>query len=169
VPPDLTVPETDQRFSMPGTDGEKAANYSEYTRNKAEQPCVNPAPVAPVEAATAPKQIAKLLDGKGGKRIQLDEPFDRSWRRVGLALDQAHIAVTDKDRSKGIYFVSVPTKDKKQAADLQVTVRETKTGSEVAVVGGAGKADAEAAQLLETVFKNLEERKPSNGMPPSDG
>jgi outer membrane protein assembly factor BamC len=171
VPPDLTVPEADQRYTIPGTEGEKAANYSEYSRKKAEQPCVNPAPVAPVAAAPAPaaKQIATLQDGKGGKRIQLDEPFDRSWRRIGLALDQARIAVTDKDRSKGIYFASVLAKDKKKTAEYQVILRETKTGSEVVVVNSAGKTDAGAAQLLDVVYQNLEEKNPAQGMPPSDG
>lgn len=167
VPPDLTVPETDQRYTIPGTDGEKVANYSEYNKKKAEQPCVNPAPVAPVEADAAPVLNAKLQESKGVKRIQLGEPFDRSWRRIGLALEQASIKVTDKDRSKGLYYIEVPVKDKK-AADYQVTVREIKAGSEVAVVDAAGKSDAETARLIEAVYQNLEERKPY-GMPPSDG
>ncbi|MBI4808715.1 MAG: outer membrane protein assembly factor BamC [Nitrosomonadales bacterium] len=164
VPPDLTVPETDQRYTIPGTDGEKVANYSEYTKKKTEQPCVNP---APVEAAVAPMANAKLQDNKGVKRIQLGEPFDRSWRRIGLALEKARIAVTDKDRNKGIYFISIPAKDK--AADYQVTVRETREGSEAAVVNAAGKNDAETARLVETVYQNLEEKEPSYGMPQSDG
>jgi len=167
VPPDLTVPETDQRYTIPGTDGEKVANYSEYTKKKTEQPCVNPAPLAPVETDAAPVLDAKLQDSKGVKRIQLVEPFDRSWRRIGLALEQASIKVTDKDRSKGIYYIEVPVKDKK-AADYQVTIRETKTGSEVAVVNAAGKSDEETARLIGAVYQNLEERKPY-GMPPSDG
>ena len=167
VPPDLTVPETDQRYTIPGTDGEKVANYSEYTKKKTEQPCVNPAPMAPVEADAAPALDVKLLENKGDKRIQLGEPFDRSWRRIGLALEQASIKVTDKDRSKGIYFIEVPVKDKK-AAEYRVTVRENKTGSEVAVVNVDGKSDAETARLIVAVHQNLEEKKPY-GMPPPDG
>lgn len=170
VPPDLTVPESEQRYTIPGTEGEKAANYSEYSRKKPEQPCANPVPVAPVEAAAAPKRMATLLDGKAGRRIQLDEPFDRSWRRTGLALEQAHIAVTDKDRSKGIYFVSFSVKDKKKkSTDYQVIVRETKIGSEVVAVNGVGKPDAGAAQLLDAVYQNLEEKDTTQGLPPSDG
>ncbi len=52
VPPDLTVPETEQRYTIPGTDGEKVASYSEYTKRKTEQPCVAPAS-APVAASPA--------------------------------------------------------------------------------------------------------------------
>lgn len=167
VPPDLTVPETEQRYTVPGTDGEKVARYSEYTRQKTEQPCAAPAEM-PAAAGAAP--AARLKDGNGNKRILLDEPFDRSWRRIGLALDQARIAVTDKDRSKGIYFITVATdKDKNKAADYQVIVRETKEGSEAAVVNAEGKSDAEAARLVETVYRSLEAKMPlSGGQPAGD-
>ena len=33
------------------------------------------------------------------------EPFDRAWRRVGLALDRVGFTVEDRDRQKGQYFV----------------------------------------------------------------
>jgi outer membrane protein assembly factor BamC len=33
------------------------------------------------------------------------EPFDRAWRRVGLALDRGGFTVEDRDRSKGVYDV----------------------------------------------------------------
>ncbi len=37
--------------------------------------------------------------------MELDEGFDRAWRRVGLALDRSGFTVEDRDRSAGIYFV----------------------------------------------------------------
>lgn len=37
--------------------------------------------------------------------LQVYEPFDRAWRRVGLVLDRIGFTVEDRDRSKGIYFV----------------------------------------------------------------
>jgi outer membrane protein assembly factor BamC len=37
--------------------------------------------------------------------VQVDEGFDRAWRRVGLALDRVGFTVEDRDRSQGIYFV----------------------------------------------------------------
>ena len=48
---------------------------------------------------------AKLLSAADGAALQLDEPFDRAWRRVGLALDRVGFTVEDRDRSKGYYFV----------------------------------------------------------------
>jgi outer membrane protein assembly factor BamC len=38
-------------------------------------------------------------------RLEVDEPFDRAWRRVGLALDRGGFTVEDRDRTKGLYFV----------------------------------------------------------------
>ena len=37
--------------------------------------------------------------------LQLLEAFDRSWRRVGLALDRVGFTVEDRDRTNGLYFV----------------------------------------------------------------
>jgi outer membrane protein assembly factor BamC len=38
-------------------------------------------------------------------QISLTEPFDRAWRRVGLALDRTGFTVEDRDRTQGLYFV----------------------------------------------------------------
>ncbi|MDF1486528.1 outer membrane protein assembly factor BamC [Ramlibacter sp. H39-3-26] len=48
--------------------------------------------------------------------VQLDEDFDRAWRRVGLALDRTGFTVEDRDRSKGLYFVRyvAPNPDKQE-------------------------------------------------------
>lgn len=46
---------------------------------------------------------AKLLPESGG--LQVFEPFDRGWRRVGLALDRVGFTVEDRDRTQGIYYV----------------------------------------------------------------
>lgn len=40
-----------------------------------------------------------------GGQLELDEPLDRAWRRVGLALDRSGFTVEDRDRSQGLYFV----------------------------------------------------------------
>ncbi len=49
---------------------------------------------------------AKLIRPAGGVgSLQLQEAFDRSWRRVGLALDRVGFTVEDRDRAKGLYFV----------------------------------------------------------------
>jgi outer membrane protein assembly factor BamC len=61
---------------------------------------------AQLAAQTGAPERAKLADGAdGGGSLVLDEPFDRAWRRVGLALDRVGFTVEDRDRSKGFYFV----------------------------------------------------------------
>jgi len=37
--------------------------------------------------------------------ITIDEPFEQSWRRVGLALDSGNFAVDDRNRSEGNFYV----------------------------------------------------------------
>ena len=58
------------------------------------------------EAKSRPVDRAKLArsaDGSG--TLEVEESFDRAWRRVGLALDRVGFTVEDRDRSKGLYYV----------------------------------------------------------------
>lgn len=48
-------------------------------------------------------RLSRSSDGAGTLEVQ--ESFDRAWRRVGLALDRVGFTVEDRDRSKGLYFV----------------------------------------------------------------
>ncbi len=89
----------------------------------------------------------------GGVRfILLNEPFDRSWRKAGLALERAGIAVGDMDRSKGIYFLKAVGKDKK-ADDLQVLVHESNGTTDVTVKEGADLHGKEAARILDALYQ----------------
>lgn len=55
----------------------------------------------------------------GGTSLIVNEAFDRSWRRVGLALDRIGFTVEDRNREQGIYFVRYvsPDKDSKKKGD----------------------------------------------------
>ena len=53
---------------------------------------------------------AKLVNNDG-RYIELYEPFDRSWRRVSIALDMIGFLTEDKDRSKGLYYVTYTNLD----------------------------------------------------------
>ncbi len=48
-------------------------------------------------------KLSRAADGAGA--VLLEEPFDRAWRRVGLALDRVGFTVEDRDRAQGLYFV----------------------------------------------------------------
>jgi len=57
-------------------------------------------------AADPKQERAKLTRAANSAgTLSLQEPFDRAWRRVGLALDRVGFTVEDRDRSQGMYFV----------------------------------------------------------------
>ena len=58
-----------------------------------------------VAATTPTKEAARVTTAQGQSAVQLDDGFDRAWRRVGLALDRTGFTVEDRDRAQGIYFV----------------------------------------------------------------
>jgi outer membrane protein assembly factor BamC len=49
--------------------------------------------------------VARARELAGQPALQVDEAFDRAWRRVGLALDRSGFTVEDRDRAGGLYFV----------------------------------------------------------------
>ncbi|MBI1773084.1 MAG: outer membrane protein assembly factor BamC [Burkholderiales bacterium] len=133
-----------------GTDGEKAKT----------------AVAAP---STSGKPHAQLLKVDGKTFVEVDEAFDRSWRRVGLALDRIGFTVEDRDRSQGLYFVRYVDQDidaktkgasegffsrlfsfgsssdaAKNAQKYRILVKNTTTGetSQVSVHGSDGKVES---------------------------
>jgi outer membrane protein assembly factor BamC len=60
-----------------------------------------------VAGAPAQQEHAKLVAAAGAAaaHVEVDEGFDRAWRRVGLALDRVGFTVEDRDRIQGVYFV----------------------------------------------------------------
>ena len=59
---------------------------------------------APGGAAPQPGR-ARLLSGQPTASLEIDDEFDRAWRRVGLALDRTGFTVEDRNRSEGLYYV----------------------------------------------------------------
>jgi outer membrane protein assembly factor BamC len=51
----------------------------------------------------------------GSDRLDVLEPFDRAWRRVGLALDRVGFTVEDRNRQKGLYFVRYADPEREMA------------------------------------------------------
>jgi outer membrane protein assembly factor BamC len=70
-----------------------------------------------VATSAQPPARAAVQAGIGGfETLEVFEPFDRAWRRVGLALDRVGFTVEDRDRQKGQYFVRYADTD---AADMK--------------------------------------------------
>ena len=49
-------------------------------------------------------EVVKAADGTP-EAVVISEPFDRAWRRVGVALDRAGFDITDRDRREGLIMV----------------------------------------------------------------
>ncbi len=64
-------------------------------------------------------QERAYIDRETGNTLIINEAFDRSWRRVGLALDRIGFTVEDRNRVEGIYYVRYlnPDKDAKKTGD----------------------------------------------------
>ncbi len=61
--------------------------------------------VAKSTGAPAGPVRARMVEGRPGPTLQIDDGFDRAWRRVGIALDRSGFTVEDRDRTQGLYFV----------------------------------------------------------------
>ena len=125
-----------------------------------------------VASSTALNTSAKVASVDGQPTLTVQDPLDRAWRRVGLALDRSGFTVEDRDRNKGIYFVRyVPSaKDgqepgffsrlfssKPQAQGLtryQIQLKATPDGgSQLRVLNQAGQA--ETSDNAEKILKLL--------------
>lgn len=58
-----------------------------------------------VSQAVSEKHADVIKEKDQSVTLKLNEPFDRAWRRVGLALDRIGFVTEDKNRSDGIYYV----------------------------------------------------------------
>ncbi|CDG82018.1 transmembrane lipoprotein [Janthinobacterium agaricidamnosum NBRC 102515 = DSM 9628] len=119
-----------------------------------------------IDSAVVQPLHAKLVGEGASRGVEVDEGFDRAWRRVGLALDRVGFTVEDRDRIQGTYFVryidpdSVKTEgfftklfswgssDKEKDKDAQRYRVSVKAGagstSLVTVLNNEGKQDASA-------------------------
>ncbi len=84
-----------------GTDKAKAEQIAMAAKPAAATPSVSAAAATPAASSKV-----KLVGSGAAASLELTEDgFDRSWRRVGIALEKVGFTVEDRDRSKGHYFV----------------------------------------------------------------
>ena len=127
-------------------------------------------------ASAAPQQQrAEIRKGvAGAEALAVFEPFDRVWRRVGLALDRVGFTVEDRDRQKGVYFVRYADPEtekderglltrwfssdsKVKAEQYRVQITQAGTSSQVNVLNKDGGADASrtAQRILALLHEQL--------------
>lgn len=64
--------------------------------------------VAQKEVTNKPKQVrAELVKVNDFEVIKVAENFDRTWRRTGLAIDRLGLMVDDRNRSEGLYYLTI--------------------------------------------------------------
>jgi len=113
-------------------------------------------------ASGAPKPTSRMATVDGAPAVQMDEGFERAWRRVGLALDRTGFTVEDRDRTQGTYFVRYvdPVSEKKEAGFLskifsstsaatpplkyRVSIKSQGEATTVSVLNAQGAVDASA-------------------------
>jgi outer membrane protein assembly factor BamC len=165
VPPDLVLPRSDDKYTVPDGGVESSATYSDYSKGGTAQdqscPCKTTAvpqsgvqatavpPPAPVEAP-APPFMQNRADGSSA--ILIAEPFERCWYRVGQALDRAAIKVEDKDRSKGLFYLKEHN---------QVSVQSKQAGPdkaaacEVTATNASGVFGGDSRRIIDALYKAL--------------
>ena len=126
-------------------------------------------------AAVREQQRAEIKKGVDGtEALEVFEPFDRVWRRVGLALDRVGFTVEDRDRAKGVYFVRYADPEvekdtrstiarifssdsKVKAAQYRVQITQAGTSSQVNVLNKDGATDNSrtASRILALLHEQL--------------
>ena len=61
----------------------------------------------------SPEKIikAELVNTEQGYFIKMNDPYDRAWRRLGLALDIIGFVTEDRNRSEGVFYVKYDNLD----------------------------------------------------------
>ncbi len=123
----------------------------------------------PATSVSEPAGTASLREvSEGGVIIVMNDAFDRSWRKVGLAIESAGLAVEDKNREKGIYFLR-PIKVESSWLDAlkfwkskvdtenhyQVNVKDGGAICEVSITNQNGASNITTKQMVEAIYKNI--------------
>ena len=118
---------------------------------------------------TEPTGTASLREISGNNVvIVINDSFDKAWRKAGLAIESSGLAVEDKDRNQGIYYLR-PVKIErgwweklkfwKAAADAKkqyrVLVKESAAVHLVSVTDQDGASSSVTKQMIETMYKNI--------------
>ena len=126
-------------------------------------------------ATGATKQTSRVANVNNVPVVQIDEGFERAWRRVGLALDRTGFTVEDRDRAQGTYFVRYvePTAGKSEPGffskifsgsptaipplKYRITVKSQGEASVVSVLNtqGAAETSANAQRIVQVIADDL--------------
>ncbi len=124
-------------------------------------------------ASAVAKPTSRIAEVGGNPVVQIDEGFDRAWRRVGLALDRTGFTVEDRDRAQGTYFVRyVEPADKKEPGffakifsstpdgaplKFRIAVKSAAESTTVSVLNASGAPEASdnAKRIVKVIADDL--------------
>ncbi len=126
-------------------------------------------------ASGAPKPTSRATKVGNTPVVEIDEGFDRAWRRVGLSLDRTGFTVEDRDRAQGIYFVRYvePSADKQEKGffarlfsgsekaappvKYRITLRSEGSSTTVSVLNASGAVEtsATAQRIVQVLADDL--------------
>jgi len=124
---------------------------------------------APAGSTPEPAGTATLREVSAGNVIiTVNDAFDRTWRRVGLAIESAELGVEDKDRQMGTYFLR-PIKVQSSWTEklkfwkqsdpagehYRVNVKDGGTACEVSVTDQDGAGSNVTKRLTEEIYKHI--------------
>lgn len=126
-------------------------------------------------ASGAPVSTSRVDNVNGVPVVQIQEGFDRAWRRVGLSLDRTGFTVEDRDRAQGTYFVRYVdvTSDRKEPGFLsklfsaaapstppikyRITLKSQGDATTVSVLNaqGAAESSVNAQRIVKVIADDL--------------
>jgi outer membrane protein assembly factor BamC len=111
-------------------------------------------------AQTKVQERARLVQQGDQPYVELNEGFDRAWRRIGLALDRTGFTVEDRNRAEGVYYVRYVDQEdeaqrsskgffsgwfssdsEKKAMQYRIVVKGNEARSQVSVLSGDGSPE----------------------------
>jgi outer membrane protein assembly factor BamC len=128
-------------------------------------------PAANGGSAPAGDGKAALQDVFDGSRIiVINDAFDRSWRKAGLAIERAGLVVEDKDRTRGIYLLAAQKSERgwmdalmfwQDSEDttrrFRVNVKDGGALCEVGVTDEDGTSDDTTNKMIDAIYKHIEQ------------
>lgn len=146
--------------------GASEAQAASAVAEKGTIAAVSSVPAVGVPEPTGSASLREVTEG--GVIIVINDAFDRSWRKVGLAIEGAGLKVEDRNRESGIYFLR-PVKiergwldslkfwksDEDTENQYRVNVKDGGAVCNVSVTNQDGAGNTVTRQLTEAIYKHI--------------
>jgi len=117
-------------------------------------------------------QRTELIKNDDSLALKVNEVFPRTWRHVGLALDRMGVLVEDRNRSAGIYYITLPEtfeikneggffgafgdNKSRPSTDKYLLSVQDKGDTTVVVVKSRGEVGKDLSKVSEKILKEIQ-------------